>query len=320
MRFSVIIPVYNKAPYVAKAIGSVLAQSFRDFELIIIDDGSKDDSYEIASNAIEGHRSSCRLCRQENAGVSMARNNGVAASQGEYVCFLDADDWWEPSFLEEMDKLIVEFPEAGIYGTNYIIVNEAKHKTRVASIGVEEGFVKGYINYCQAYAKTMYMPFWTGAVCISRKVFDEMKGFPKGIKLGEDFLLWVRIALKYKVAFVNHPLAYYNQDVDGANRGVGRLHNPKEHMLWNLGLLEREEKCNHDFKQLIDNLRTYGLMPYYLSSEYHEDAKQELAKVNWELQPKRVRRQYRMPLMVLKFENTMKMIGAEVKQKLFSRK
>ena len=91
-------------------------------------------------------------------------------------------------------------------------------------------------------------------------------------------------------------------------------------MLWNLGLLEREEKCNHDFKQLIDNLRTYGLMPYYLSSEYHEDAKQELAKVNWELQPKRVRRQYKKPLMVLKFENTMKMIGAEVKQKLFSRK
>lgn len=320
MRFSVIIPVYNKSPYVAKAIGSVLAQSFKDFELIIVDDGSKDNSYEVASNAIEGHRSTCRLCRQKNAGVSMARNNGVAASQGDYVCFLDADDWWEPTFLEEMDKLVVEFPEAGIYGTNYTIVNEARHKTRVASIGVEEGFVKGYINYCQVYAKTMYMPLWTGAVCIPKGVFDEMQGFPRGIKLGEDFLLWVRIALKYKVAFVNKPLAYYNQDVDGANRGVGRLHNPKDHMLWNLGLLEGEEKCNHDFKQLIDNLRTYVLMPYYLSAEFHEDAKRELAKVNWELQPKQIRNQYKKPLFMLKVENMMKMVGSKVKQRLLSKR
>ena len=105
MRFSVIIPLYNKAPYVARAIDSVLAQSFKDYELIIMDDGSKDDSFEIVSNSIEG-RQNCHLYRQENAGVSMARNNGVAASKGDYLCFLDADDWWDSCFLEEMSKLI----------------------------------------------------------------------------------------------------------------------------------------------------------------------------------------------------------------------
>lgn len=316
MRFSVIIPLYNKAPYVAKAIGTVLAQTFTDYELIVIDDGSKDDSYETASRAIEGHHCNCHVSRQENSGVSMARNNGVAASQGEYLCFLDADDWWAPTFLEEMDKLIEELPEAGIYGTNYTIVNESRHKTRVASVGVEEGFTKGYINYCQVYAKTMYMPLWTGAVCMPRSVFDEMGGFPQGIKLGEDFLLWIRVALKYQVAFLNKPLAFYNQDVEGVNRGVGRLYNPKEHMLWNLGFLEKEERCNQDFKQLIDNLRTYSLLPYYTSSEFHEDAKQELAKVEWSMQPKQVRRQYKKPLWVLRIENSVLRIGAGVKQRL----
>jgi glycosyltransferase involved in cell wall biosynthesis len=317
MKFSVIIPLYNKASYVAKAIGSVLAQTFTDYELVIMDDGSKDDSAAIASQTIEGHEC-CRLLSQENAGVAVARNNAVAVSQGDYLCFLDADDWWEPTFLEEMDKFIKGFSEAGIYGTNYTIVNETKRKTRVANVGVEEGFEKGYINYCQVYAKTLAMPLWTGAVCVPRKVFDEIQGFPKGIKLGEDFLLWIRIAFKYKVAFLNKPLSYYNQDVDVVNRGVGRLYKPEEHMLWNVGFLEEEEKTNPDYKQLIDNLRTYSLLPYYLSKEYHEAAKQELEKVDWKRQPEKVRKQYEKPLAFLRVEERMKRCGVGIKQKMFA--
>jgi hypothetical protein len=315
MLFSIIIPLYNKAPYVAKAIHSVLGQTFSDYEFIIVDDGSKDNSAEMAANSINNHEQ-CRLIRQDNQGVSMARNNGVANSQGEYLCFLDADDWWEPTFLEEMAKLIEEFPNAGIYGVNYTIINETKHKTRVAQIGVENGFEKGYINYCQAYAKTMYMPLWTGAICIPRNIFDEMHGFPKGIKLGEDFILWIHIALKYKVAFLNKPLAYYNQDVDVAHRGVGHLHQPKYHMLWNLSDLELEEKSNHDLKQLIDNLRVYGLLPYYLSREYHEDAQRELAKVDWNKQLAETRRQYHQPLVISRLFSELKTIGSRAKQYL----
>lgn len=315
MRFSVIIPLYNKAPYVAKAIDSVLAQTFADYELIVVDDGSKDDSFEIALKRIEsqGH---CHVYRQENAGVSMARNNGVAASRGEYLCFLDADDWWETTFLEEMSNLINEFPDAGIYGTNYTIVNETKHKTAVAPIGVASGFEKGYINYCQVYAKALAMPLWTGAVCMPRRIFDEMDGFPKGIKLGEDFLLWIRVALKYKVAFLNKPLSCYNQDVDAVNRGVGRLHDPKEHMLWNVAFLADEEKTNSDYKQLIDNLRTYGLMPYYLSKEYHEAAKRELEKVDWSKQPRAVTKRYNMPLFVLRVRSCFMRWGSSLKTRL----
>lgn len=317
MKFSVIIPLYNKAPYVAKAIESVLAQTYTDYELVIMDDGSKDNSFEIAQKVIE-EKAHCHLFQQQNAGVSMARNNAVALSQGEYLCFLDADDWWEPTFLEEMNKLVADYPDAGIYGTSYTYVNETKRKTGVADIGVEEGFVKGYINYCQVYAKTLAMPLWTGAVCVPRKVFDEMKGFPKSIKLGEDFLLWIRIALKYKVAFLNKPLSFYNQDVDVANRGVGHLHKPEEHMLWNVGFLENEEKYNLDYKQLIDNLRAYCLFPYYLSNDYHDVAKQELEKMDWNRQPEKVRKKYEKPLSVLRVENVIKRFGSELKQKLFA--
>lgn len=317
MKFSVIMPLYNKAPYVAKAIQSVLAQSYLDYELIVIDDGSKDDSYTIARDNIDGC-GNCHLYKQDNAGVSMARNNAVALSQGQYLCFLDADDWWVPSFLDEMAKLINNYPDAGAYGTNYTIVNETNHKTRVAQVGVEEGFKEGYINYCRVYAKTMYMPLWTGAVCMPRTIFDEMGGFPKGIKLGEDFMLWIRVALKYNVAFLNKPLAYYNQDVDAVNRGVGKLHAPDDHMLWNLGFIEKEEKSNSDYKQLIDNLRVYGLFPYYLSKDYHSAAEKELQKVDWDRQPEKSRKQYQQSLFWLRIKHRILLLGVSLKQIVFT--
>ena len=313
MRFSVIIPLYNKSGYVAKAIDSVLAQTCADYELVIMDDGSSDNSFSVASKAVEG-KGNCQIYRQQNAGVSMARNNAVAKSKGDYLCFLDADDWWAPTFLEEMSGLIDEFPEAGIYGTGYTIVNETKHKTRVSPIGVAPGFERGYINYCQVYAKTLAMPLWTGAVCIPRRVFEEMNGFPKGIKLGEDFLLWIRISLKYKVAFLNRPLAYYNQDSDTTWRAIGRLQNPKCHMLWNLDDLAEIENSNSDYKQLIDNLRTYGLFPYYLSREYREDARRELQKVECNNQPAKVRRRYSQPIFFTIFKYRVLKVGLTIKQ------
>lgn len=281
MFFSIILPLFNKASYVVKAIRSVLSQTFTDYELVIMDDGSNDDSYIVASKVIEG-RINCHLYRQENAGVSLARNNAVALSQGKYLCFLDADDWWEPTFLEEMSGVIDEYPEAGIYGTSYTIVNETKRRTRTAPIGVNPDFAKGYINYCQVYAKTMAMPLWTGAVCIPRPVFEEMNGFPEGIRLGEDFLLWIRIALKYKVAFLNKPLAFYNQDVEMAGRGVVRKgYDPDSFMTFHFDQFAEQEKQNPDLKVLLDRLRVYSLLRFRFSNSHRERVGQEIAKVDF---------------------------------------
>ena len=115
-RFSVIMPLYNKAPYVRKAAESVVAQTCKDWELVVVDDGSVDSGGEIVKSIND---SRIRLVRQDNAGVSAARNRGVAGTTSPYICFLDADDWWEPTFLEEMAQLIERYPDAGIYGTGY---------------------------------------------------------------------------------------------------------------------------------------------------------------------------------------------------------
>lgn len=280
MKFSVIIPLYNKALYVAKAVGSVLAQTYTDYELVIMDDGSQDASFDIAQKAIEGHEN-CHLYRQQNAGVSIARNNGVALSQGKYLCFLDADDWWDLTFLENMSKLLEEFPDAGIFGANYTIVNETMRKTRVANIGVEHGFEKGYINYCKVYAKTLMMPLWTGAVCIPRTVFEEMNGFPKGITLGEDFLLWMKIALKKKVAFLNLPLAYYNQDVELTSRGVKLSgYDPNSFMTFHFDQFAEDEKNDKDVKILLDRLRVYSLLRFRFDNLYAKEVDAEIKKVD----------------------------------------
>lgn len=310
-RFSVIMPVYNKAPYVVKAVESVLSQTCGDWELIVVDDGSKDGSSDLVKPYSDPR---IRLHRQENAGVSVARNTGAAMAGGEYLCFLDADDWWEPAFLAEMSGLIDRHPDGGIYGTSYWIVKNGVR--RVAPIGFDEGFSEGEINYCRTYARTLGMPLWTGAVCMPKIIFEKEGGFRRGIKLGEDFLLWIHVALKHKTVMLNRQLSNYNQDVDIAWRGTQRLHRPQDHMLWNLGDLEPLEQTNADYKQLIDNLRTYTMQFYLAAGQYCDEARKELAKVDWSRQPEQTRRLYRMPVWMLRIRDKIMKIGAIVKQKL----
>ena len=117
--FSVIIPLFNKASYLEKAIRSVWSQTYRDFELIIVDDGSTDASLSVVESLCSelsknDLKTKFYIVSQKNSGVSTARNNGVKSAQYPYICFLDADDWWEPTFLEEMSHLICEFPQSGI--------------------------------------------------------------------------------------------------------------------------------------------------------------------------------------------------------------
>ena len=113
--FSIIIPLYNKAPYIERAINSVLNQSLQNFEIIVVNDGSSDGGEKIVTKIVDER---LKLVSQKNAGVSAARNTGAKEAQYEYLAFLDGDDTWEPNFLSEIVKLIGNFPDAGIYGTS----------------------------------------------------------------------------------------------------------------------------------------------------------------------------------------------------------
>ena len=312
MKFSIVIPLYNKGPYISKALSSVIEQTFRDFELIVVDDGSTDDSFKVAQSVLKNANIRYQLIRQENAGVSMARNNGAMVTSGDYICFLDADDWWAPSFLERMDWLINEYPDAGIYGTNYYYVKNGRQRICVTDTKT------GYINYCRSYAEKLQMPLTSISVAIPRDVFQSSGGFKPHLKLGEDFDLWIRVALFNKVAFLDEPLAYYFQDSNPTWRGTGHLIDPHAHMLWNLDYLSDEEKNNPDYKQLIDNLRTYSLLPYYLADRYHKYAKQELAKVDWRKQPRQTRFLYRLPVWLLKLRRRFLKTGSKIKQRIIS--
>ena len=370
MKFSVIIPLYNKAPYIRKALESVLAQTYTDYELIIVDDGSTDDSAEIAEAILQeairlqGYEakgmensaadtlasrlsplaSRLRLLSQPNAGVSAARNNGVAQAHGEYIAFLDADDWWEPTYLERMAQLIEDYPKVGLYASNYVYYKPGK--THVAL-----NIPTGYINYPKAYYESNAMPVWTGAAMIPRNVYDEMGGFPRGIKLGEDFLLWSKIALQYPVAFLNEPLAWYNNDVPATLRATRNLHAPEHHMLFRLDEVigyRLEVKGNEEVKgyrlevkgsengeadtcasrllplasrqedwhNLIDRLRVTGLMEYWLDKRYHDLAAEELKKVDWRKQPLSVIRMYKTPIWMLKAKRNVMKVGSYVKQRV----
>lgn len=346
MKFSVIIPLYNKAPYVRKALESVFAQTYNDYELIVVDDGSTDESacivqqfiderLEVKGNEeVKGYRlevkgsengeadtpashlsplaskltndsapASClRLLSQPNAGVSAARNNGVAATHGDYVAFLDADDWWEPTYLERMAQLIEDYPDAGLYACNYYY-----HKDGINIIKVD--IPTGYFNYPKEYYKNFAMPVTSISVVIPRKVYDSVGGFPSGIKLGEDFLLWAKIAMQYRVAFLNEPLAYYNNTLPPNYRATYNLHAPEHHMLfrleevigYRLEVMDRliasslYRPTDEDWNRLFDMLRLLGLHSYWLSNEYHDIAQQEIDKVDMSLQYEFLVKLYRKP-------------------------
>lgn len=312
MRFSVIVPLYNKAPYVRHALESIAAQTFRDYEVIVVNDGSSDNSPEIVKAFVERLDDRWTILSQANSGVAAARNNGVAKSRGEYVCFLDADDWWEPTFLEEMDRLINEYPDAGLYATNYVYYKPGK--THVAL-----KFERGYMNYPEAYLHSAAMPVITCATCMPRKVFDEMGGFPVGIKLGEDFLLWAKTALHYRVAFCEKPLAYYNNDVPTHLRATRNLHAPQYNMFFHLDEIEtivKSRESRKEWKVLLDWQRVNGLFEYWLSEEYHDVAAEELKKVDWSIQPKNARKPYKKPILLQKTKRWFMQIGSCCKQKL----
>jgi glycosyltransferase involved in cell wall biosynthesis len=309
--FSVIIPLFNKGSFIEKCLLSVLNQTLIEFELIIINDGSTDNSLEMVKQFVD---SRIIIVDQKNSGVSVARNNGVTQAKYEHLAFLDADDWWDLNYLMEMKSLIEEFPEAGIYGSKYYIVKNGLNKT--ANIGVGSDFTKGLLNYCQVYSKTLCMPLWTGATVLRKSIFEAEGGFKPNLKLGEDFDLWIRIVLKYLVAFLNKPLSYYNQDIPMQFRAVGNLFEPEHHFLWNLEFLAKEETKISDLKYLLDKLRVYGLFPYYLKSEYRIAARQELSKVHWSIQPLKERWKYNSPLIIQKIGWAFRTAGSFCKQRI----
>lgn len=311
--FSIVIPLYNKARYIEKAIESVLRQTFQDFELIIVNDGSTDDSLEKAAGFDDNR---LKIIDQTNAGVSTARNNGVKQARFEYVAFLDADDWWDERFLEEMKILITQFPEAGLYGSSYFIVRNGM-KTP-AQVGVAADFDAGYIDYFGVYARTFWVPINCSFVVVKKSVFEQENGFRSHLKFGEDLDLWIRIALTHKVGYVNKHVAYSNQDAETANRALGTSRHWKkaEHVIFNLDYLAEQETNHPALKALLDGLRVRSLVDYYLNEWYPKEVRQIMGGIDFGVQPPLYRFIYQWPQPIVVGYFRTKQIGSFLKQSL----
>jgi glycosyltransferase involved in cell wall biosynthesis len=220
MSVSVVIPLYNKAAHVERALLSVVTQTFLPDEIIVVDDGSTDGGGEIVS-ALGDPR--IRLIRQENQGVSAARNRGIEEARGELIAFLDADDTWNPGFLEVIISLRRQYPDAGAYATAYdVISSEGGSEApsfNVLPPEVREGLIA---NYVQTALKCPYV-IWTSAAAIPKRIFAEVGGFPVGEKISEDMDTWLRIGLHYPIAFSKERLAIYHRDATNRIHGFKRF-------------------------------------------------------------------------------------------------
>ena len=185
--FSVIIPVYNREDFIARAIESVLAQSCKDFELIVVDDGSTDNTPKIIQQY------PLHYIRQPNRGVSAARNRGIKAAQGKIIALLDSDDEWREDHLSTHKEFFTKYPEYMIHQTDEIWIRNGKFLNKKKIHQKKEGYI-----FYDSLHLCLISP---SAVAIKRELFSEVGLFREDFVVCEDYELWLRITRKYPVGF-----------------------------------------------------------------------------------------------------------------------
>ena len=227
MHFSVVIPLYNKQNSIVATLQSVLAQTYTDYEVVIVDDGSTDNSAHVVEEFIREvrgerlevkdevngkaespadtpsgvpdkvrdfvgcsytiHSPSIHLIRKSNAGVSSARNEGIRQAKYKYVAFLDGDDYWEPTYLETQSQMLKDFPNAKMWGTAWGMMFGCD-KQEGHGVGVPLDYC-GMIDANTYFSKKMFL-YWTDIVVVDKSIFSEIGMFDERMGCGEDVDLW----------------------------------------------------------------------------------------------------------------------------------
>lgn len=203
--FSVIIPLYNKEKFVENAVNSVLQQSFADFEIIIVEDCSTDKSREVVSK-IQSNKIKI-LHHDKNKGLSASRNTGIKNATANYITFLDADDVWKPNYLEKINTLIQQFPEAKLYATNYeeLYPNNLILLPKNNSSNIEKDTI--IFDFFQiSLAQPLYC---SCSLCVDKSVFEKVGLYDEKITFGEDIDFNIRANSSYKLAYSKEALVTY---------------------------------------------------------------------------------------------------------------
>ncbi|REL33828.1 glycosyltransferase [Rhodohalobacter sp. SW132] len=209
MYISVIVPLYNKEKYITETIHSVLNQKYKNFEIIVVNDGSTDNSVNKVRDIKD---EKVKLVNKNNGGEATARNRGIEEANYKLISFLDADDIWYDDYLLNMVDLIKEYPEAGMYCSGYNLEYPDKIK-RKRFIGLKNNY-KGLVeDYLIRSAKSSIAS--SDTVVIRKDVFKKVGFFNTSLNHGPDLDMWFKIALNYKVAFYNFPGALHKKTVEG---------------------------------------------------------------------------------------------------------
>lgn len=256
--FSVVIPLYNKEKDIANTIYSVLAQSYGSFELIIVNDGSTDNSRQVVEQFKDDR---IILFDKSNGGAASARNYGVLKSNAEHIVFLDGDDYWYTDHLETLNGTLKQFPQAKWCSTAY----EIKHNERLMLpmkcpandygtnwIGKIDDFFASSMIDCMA---------WTSSVCMRKDFFNELGGFNLIYDTGQDMDLWIRAALKSELYFCNKITTRY--ELMASNRLTNQPTISKRHL--NVQSFAEIEKDNKSLKKFMDRIRFAYAIKYKLA-------------------------------------------------------
>lgn len=281
---SVVIPLYNKEKSIASTLQSVLVQTYADYEIIVVDDGSSDNGAAVVESVISqcpisNIQSQIRLFSKSNGGVCSARNFGIEKSRGEYIALLDGDDQWDKEYLAEQVKMIADFPEAAMWGINFAELNQGK-LIRKLETALPDGY-RGYVENYFRMPKRNSDLFCSSSVVIRREVFDKVGLFDERIKYAEDSDMWFRIIANYPVAFYDKYMVWYLYDAE--NRAMNRTRLLK---YWLPYFVEKYKdplfKHNEVFYRWV--MRWAGVrikQIYFNDQSQHEDAKVAATKLDY---------------------------------------
>jgi glycosyltransferase involved in cell wall biosynthesis len=253
---SVVVPLYNKQEYIGRCLNSILAQTMRKFEIVVVDDGSTDGGLDFV-RAIPDER--LRIITQQNAGPGAARNRGVAESKADLVALLDADDEWMPGFLEAIHDLSLRHPQAGLFATGYRRLLDTGHVREVTLRG--SGRSSHLIENYFSLARTS--EFVTcSSVAIRKDVFAQVGGFLERARFGEDLDLWARIAARYPIACDSRVLAIYHSEAQGRSFELRGTKAPYPVIVNRLRELARSFRPNDGVAREIETYADFRLVQH----------------------------------------------------------
>lgn len=213
---SVVIPAYNAERTIGATLDSVLAQSLRDFEIIVVNDGSRDETGAVLGSYAARHPDRITVIHQQNMGQAAARNNGIAAARGRFIAFNDADDVWAPEKLERQLHFLESNPEIGLCYTEGMTIDE--HGREKVPFGATPEFT----GRCFETLITRNNIIGS-SVMVRRAVLDDVGAFNPALRACENWELWTRIARKYPLALIDEKLSFYRQHGSNMSKDIDRM-------------------------------------------------------------------------------------------------